>query len=409
MERVTLSVMKAGVGGFVGHSGVHEDVLAKAKESLDKARSKGVILDSYVTSVGDDVELIMTHEKGDYARDIHKLSWDTFQACAEVARKLKLENPGEDLHAPEFGGNLRTLGPCSAELTFRERPSEPVVVVMSDKCDLGAWNLPLYRMFADPFNTPGLIIDPSMHEGFAFEILDTIENKAITLQCPQDIYDLIMFLGSHGRFVVNKVIRRVDGVVGAQTSTPKPPVSGTRSLGQDDPVLILRCQNGLPSVGEVTEAFAFPHIVIGWLRRTHQGPLMPVPFRHARCVRFDGPPRAIAAGFHLAEGRLVGPVDLFDDPAFDGPRAEAMQIAEYMRRHGPFEPHRLPHEQMVNTPFPPILARLEDRFVKHEHETLRRERPAPAPAPAAPAEPAPAKAKGKRKKQAIPKTTEEAP
>lgn len=397
MEKVTLSVLKADVGGFVGHTGTHEEVLAKAREAVEKAVSKGTLLDGRVLHVGDDLQLLLTHEKGSDSREIHKLAWDAFAACAEVARKLKLYNPGEDLHSENFTGNVRRLGPGCAEITFRERPSEPVLVFMTDKCDLGAWNLPLYRIFADPFNTPGLVIDPSMHEGFAFEILDTVENKTITLQCPQDIYDLIMFLGSHGRFVVNKVIRRVDGVVAAQASTPKPPQAGTRSLGQDDPVLIVRCQNGLPSVGEVTEAFAFPHIVIGWLRRTHQGPLMPVPFQYARCARFDGPPRVIGAGFQMAGGKLLGPVDLFDDPAFDKARQEAMEIAVYLRRHGPFEPHRLPHEQMVNTPFPPILARLEDRFVKNEQEA----------APAASAAPAEEKSgKGKRRKQAV-STTEE--
>ncbi len=34
-----------------------------------------------------------------------------------------------------------------------------------------------------------------------------------------------------------------------------------------------------------------------------------------------------------------------------------------MRRHGPFEPHRVPHEQMGKTAFPPLLERLESRFV----------------------------------------------
>ena len=78
----------------------------------------------------------------------------------------------------------------------------------------------------------------------------------------------------------------------------------------------------------------------------------------------DGPPRVAAAGFQLNEGALQGPVDLFDDPAFDGVRRQAMEIADYLRRHGPFEPHRVPHEQMANTAFPPLLARLESRFVK---------------------------------------------
>lgn len=365
MERVTITVAKADVGGFVGHTGMHKDVLKRAREFLDKARSKGTLVDHWVGHAGDDLDLVLTHNRGDDSREIHKLAWDTFAICTEVAERLKLHNPGQDLMASSFTGNLRGAGPGVAEMSFRERPSEPVVVFMADKCELGAWNLPLYKMFADPFNTAGLVVDPSMHEGFGFELLDIVENKTITLQCPGDIYDLIMFLGSRGRFVVNKVIRRVDGLVAAAASAPRPVGLGA-SAGTDDPVLIVRCQTGLPSVGEVTEAFAFPHLVSGWLRNTHQGPLVPVAFEDARALRFDGPPRVAAAGFQLNEGKLVGPVDLFDDPAFDGTRRQAMEIADYLRRHGPFEPHRVPHDQMANTAFPPLLARLEPRFVKND-------------------------------------------
>ncbi len=371
---MTVTVAKADVGGFVGHTTVHEDVLKRARELVGKAITRGILIDGWVGGVGDDLELILTHDRGSDSRETHKFAWETFAACAEVAERLKLTNPGRDLLTPTFGGSLRGAGPCCAEIAFRERPAEAVVVFMADKCDLGAWNLPLYRIFADPFNTAGLVIDPSMHEGFAFEVLDRVEEKTITLQCPTDLYDLIMFLGSRGRFVVNKVIRRVDGAVAAQTSCPRPPGLG-ESAGTDDPVLVVRCHNGLPSVGEATEAFSFPHLVTGWLRSTHQGPLMPVALRDARCVRFDGPPRVVAAGFQLAGGKLAGPVDLFDDPAFEPARRRAAEVADYMRGHGPFEPHRVPHEQLAHTAFPPMLARLEGRFVKVDDDRAAKGRP----------------------------------
>ncbi len=36
--------------------------------------------------------------------------------------------------------------------------------------------------------------------------------------------------------------------------------------------------------------------------------------------------------------------------------------ADYLRRHGPFEPHRLPAEDLEYTTMPKILARLHERF-----------------------------------------------
>jgi fructose 1,6-bisphosphate aldolase/phosphatase len=78
-------------------------------------------------------------------------------------------------------------------------------------------------------------------------------------------------------------------------------------------------------------------------------------------TRFDGPPRVIAAGFQVTDTHLVGPADMFDDPGFDMTRDKANEIGEYLRRHGPFEPHRLPADQM-ETRLPSLLAKLKDRF-----------------------------------------------
>ena len=40
-------------------------------------------------------------------------------------------------------------------MEFEERRSEPVLIFMADKTSAGAFNFPLYKMFADPFNTAG--------------------------------------------------------------------------------------------------------------------------------------------------------------------------------------------------------------------------------------------------------------
>ncbi|MFQ5911425.1 MAG: fructose 1,6-bisphosphatase, partial [Thermoplasmata archaeon] len=67
-------------------------------------------------------------------------------------------------------------------------------------------------------------------------------------------------------------------------------------------------------------------------------------------------------GFQVSDARLVGPVDLFDDPAFDLTRQTAQVMTDYMRRHGPFEPHRLPLSDMEYTTLPDVTQKLEDRF-----------------------------------------------
>ena len=61
---VTLSVIKADIGGYVGHSSSHPDVIQKAKEKLEQAKSGGLLTDYHVTVCGDDLQLIMTHQRG---------------------------------------------------------------------------------------------------------------------------------------------------------------------------------------------------------------------------------------------------------------------------------------------------------------------------------------------------------
>ena len=56
----------------------------------------------------------------------------------------------------------------------------------------------------------------------------------------------------------------------------------------------------------------------------------------------NGPPRTICLEFRVNNGRLIGPADMFDDPAFDPVRRRGFELAEMLRGHGPFESHRIP-------------------------------------------------------------------
>ena len=236
--------------------------------------------------------------------------------------------------------------------------------------DPGAWNLPLYKVFCDPFNTAGLIIDKTMHAGFTVEVHDLIEHRKTFFDCFEDLYDLLVYVGTTGRFVIKHVFRRgnLDEPV-ASASTSRLSLIAARYVGKDDPIMIVRCQSGLPAVGEVLEPFANPHYASGWMRGSHNGPLRPCAFDDAHLARLDGPPRVVGMGFQLADGRLVGPRDI----SFDRARAQAPEMADYMRRNGPFEPGRPPMEDMEYTTMPQVAERMHER-----REPI--EEPAPIPA-----------------------------
>jgi len=361
----TLSVIKADVGGFVGHSAMHPEVLETGREALEQAVQSGLLIDGHASYCGDDLFLIMSHEHGENNEAVHKLAWDTFVEGTEVAKKLHLYGAGQDLLVDAFSGNIKGAGPGSAELELEERPSEPIIVFMADKTSAGAFNIPFYKMFADPFNTVGLVIAEPMQDGFAFEVHDVKNSKKIVFNTPQEMYDLLVFIGSPARYAIKRVITR-NGEVAGVSSTDKLSLIAGRYVGKDDPAAVVRCQGDFPAVGEVLEPFTTAWTVEGFMRGSHYGPFMPVALKDAQPSRFDGPPRVVALGFQLANGKLIGPRDMFDDPAFDNVRAEANHVADYLRKHGPFEPHRLPLDEMEYTTMPAVAAKMKERWAPLE-------------------------------------------
>jgi len=359
---ITLSIIKADVGGFVGHSDVHPALREKAVEHMEKAKKDGFLIDYCQGEVGDDIALIMTHTRGIENEEMHKFAWDTFTDMTEVAKKYGQYGAGQDLLVDAFSGNLKGMGPGFAEMTFEERPAEPVIVFLADKTEPGAWNFPIYKIFADPFNTIGLVIDPNMHEGFRFEVLDLIGDRRIIFSLPEEMYDMLVLIGSPSRYVVKHVFRKGSDEPVAVSSTQRLFLMAGRYIGKDDPVMAVRCQSGLPAVGEVLEPFSFPHAVAGWMRGSHHGPLMPVGFSDDTPTRFDGPPRVVGLGFQLKDGMLIGPRDMLGDISYDNARKLALDTADYLRRHGPFEPHRLPQDEMEYTTMPSVLKKLKERF-----------------------------------------------
>ena len=89
---------------------------------------------------------------------------------------------------------------------------------------------------------------------------------------------------------------------------------------------------------------------------------MPVSIKHANPSRFDGPPRVVALGFQLNNGKLGHIVDMFDDPSFDLAREKANIMADYIKSHGPFEPARLSADEMEYTTLPGVMEKMKNRW-----------------------------------------------
>ncbi len=365
MVKTTISLIKADIGSSPGHIVVHQPLIDKAEELLKEKKSDGTLIDFKVFNAGDDTNLIMTHNYGVNNEKIHKIAWDIFMELGKEAREIGLYGAGQDLLKDTFSGNVRGMGPGAAEIEFEERPAEPIIVFGMDKTEPGAFNFPIYNMFANPFNTAGLVIDPKLHDGFKFKIMDIYNNKFLTLAAPEEMYDLLALIGAPGHYVIKSVFSKNDDLgQAAVVSTDKLSLIAGKYIGKDDPVAIVRAQSGFPAVGEVLEAFTLGHLVSGWMRGSHRGPLMPVSLKYSKNGRFDGPPRVVALGFQLRNGKITGVVDMFDDVSFDRVRQRCNEIADYMRAHGPFEPGRLPLSEMEYTTLPGVLKKFEGKFTE---------------------------------------------
>jgi fructose 1,6-bisphosphate aldolase/phosphatase len=370
-KKTTISVIKSDVGSLAGHHIVPKPLLDIGKKRLKEAQNEGLVNSYYVFNAGDDLELLMVHTRGESDAEIHKLAWNIFQEAANKAKVLKLYGAGQDLLKTAFSGNIRGMGPAVAEMEIEERGSDPIVVFAADKTEPGAFNFPIFKIFGDPTNTAGLVIDAGMTGGFKFEVLDVMENKKVILKCPEEMYELIALIGTPERYVVSHVRRAEDDLICGATSITRLSLIAGKYVGKDDPVSIVRSQHGLPALGEILAPFHHTYFVEGWMRGSHWGPLMPVGLKDSRCTLFDGPPRIVALGFQVSNGKIASddnnePMisDLFEDPAFDLARREAIEFAAVFRRMGEFEPARLSSHAMEYTTLPEVLEKLKKRFVK---------------------------------------------
>jgi fructose 1,6-bisphosphate aldolase/phosphatase len=361
--KTTISVIKADIGSIGGHICPSQRLMETVDGHL-AANGAKLLLDSYVSYTGDDIAIVITHTRGVNDAQIHKLCWDAFMAGTEVAKSQGLYGAGQDLLKDSFSGNVRGMGPAVAELEFEERPNEPFLFFAADKTDPGAYNLPLYLAFADPMNTPGLMLSPSMTEGFKFVIMDvghTEGDRVIELNAPRDLYAIATLLRDTERYVVESVWSRSSGEQAAAVSTSRLHNIAGKYTGKDDPVMLVRVQKDFPAAGEVLAPYAIGPYVAGSMRGSHQMPLMPVPL-NSGISYFDGPPVVSCAAFAMHNGKMTEPVDAFAHPFWDTVRDAVSKKAIEMRRQGFFGAAMLPMSELEYTGILEKLKELDKHF-----------------------------------------------
>ncbi|HUD19095.1 MAG TPA: fructose 1,6-bisphosphatase [Patescibacteria group bacterium] len=362
--KVTISVIKADTGSVGGHNKPSEPMVAKAKERVAEGLKSGLLTDGRVTYTGDDIALLMIHARGIDNPDIHKFAWDTFVETTKIAKSQGLYGAGQDLLKDAFSGNVRGMGPGSAEMEIDERPAEPFIVFAGDKCGPGVFNYPLFECFANPYHNAGLLLAPEMNAGFTYNIMDvnyTEADKVVTLKVPVDYYDICTLLRDPNHYVIESVIENATGLTAAVASTSRLHNIAGKYVGKDDPVAIVRTQKQFPSTGEILSPWALAHYTLGDNRGSHHVAVMPVK-QNTIISYFDGPTIMSAAGYCVHEGKLTEAVDYFDQPFWDLIREKASKKTLEIRAQGFYGPSMAAMDELEYTGVMENLKRLGQKF-----------------------------------------------
>ncbi len=335
--KITLSVIKADVGGIGGHTKPSDGLIEAVRKTIKS--SGDLLIDHYIGYCGDDVHIVMSHTHGVDNNQIHKLAWDAFMAGTEVAREEGLYGAGQDLLKDSFSGNVKGMGPGVAEMEFEERQNEAFTVFAADKTEPGAFNYPFYRMFVDALSNTGLIVNQSLARGVNINIMDVEEGKIAELSLWEDKPTIEAALMYPGRYVVSTVNTK-DGEPIVASSTDRLHNIAGKYVGKDDPICIVRTQKNFPATEEVGSVFNNPHYVAGNTRGSHNMPLMPVKLNSAATINFCIP-IVEALVFSMHNGKFVGPFDGFSTPDWDYIREIATKKALAMRSQGFIHPATL--------------------------------------------------------------------
>jgi fructose 1,6-bisphosphate aldolase/phosphatase len=344
--KLTVSVIKADIGSPGGHTRPAERVLEAVRGTVAAAPS-GTLIDHLITYTGDDIALIMTHNRGPNDRTVHQLAWSAFLEGTAVAQRRGDYAAGQDLLVDAPSGNIRGAGPGVAEVEFEhslsgERPAESLMVFAADKCGPGAYNLPVYLSFVDPMYCGGLILKPEMTKGFSFRVMDmdyAAGDRLITLSAPEEMYQLVALLRDETRFAVEAIFSRAypHQQVAAISTMRLHNIAG-KYTGKDDPVAIIRTQGIFPAPEEILMPWAsVVPFVTGDCRGSHVMPITPYPVNSP--VR--GPycqPIVSALGLSVdRDGRFSEEVvDFFADAYWDAVRRTAVEKGLMMRQQGWF-------------------------------------------------------------------------
>jgi fructose 1,6-bisphosphate aldolase/phosphatase len=351
-DQSTIHLISANLGRLLGPA-LPEEVVEAARAHLRQHDPSRRLRGAWVTAFGDDLHLHLTTYNGDFeggedpAAFAGKLGEGA--AVAALSRGLELglgrpgpaagPSPGRAAH-PEAALNMRQL-----DFPFTERRAEPVFVAKALNGSWGFFNRALFNLFFNPDKGSGHRIEGNDFRAVVESVGDLRAgtgpartyvfgpaegNELLALVTDPDEWRLSAVYAVRGRFGE-----------GPLREEPAARVGGDR-----DPVLVGRCQSGLPAVGEFTQAVGEFYFGPGGEEGGYRVGLVPATFAEAHVPSAaDGVARVVAYAYQSYDnGRVPEGADVVDVFAQNPPETrhlqrEAMLFVRHMTTHGEFEPY----------------------------------------------------------------------
>jgi fructose 1,6-bisphosphate aldolase/phosphatase len=350
-EQSTIHLVSANLSRWLGLH-LSDAVVEGARAHLRANDRAGQLRGAWVMAFGDDLHLHLTTYNGDFptGEDPAAFAFGLARgaALAAVARGFELglgtqAAKGNPLNlagaAQDAALDLRRL-----DYPFTERGAEPVFVAKALNASWGFFNRALFNLYFNPDKGSGHRIEGNDFRAVVESVADlrvgaahprtftfgpAEGNELLALVTDPDDWRLSEVYGVQGRFGEGKY-----------KDEPAARVAGGR-----DPVLVGRCQSGLPAVGEFTQAVGEFYFGPGGEDGGYRVGLVPASFAEAHTPSAaDGVAKVVAYSYQSYDKGRIPAGDVADVFAQNPPETchlqrEAMQLIRHMTTHGEFEPY----------------------------------------------------------------------
>jgi fructose 1,6-bisphosphate aldolase/phosphatase len=350
-DQCSIHLVSANLGRLLGPR-LPESVVQAARDQLQETEQTHRLRGFWVTAFGDDLNLHVTTHNGDFSskEDAGTVAFVAARAAALAAltRGLDLGLRGA-VPADHFSGlpaprqdavlDLRRL-----DFPFTERGAEPIFVAKALNASWGFFNRALFNLYFNPDKGSGQRIEGNDFKAIVESVEDLRAGKPRprTFEFgPAEGNELLALVTDPDEWRLSEVYA-VKGRFGEGKYKDEP---AARVGGGRDPVLVGRCQSGLPAVGEFTQAVAEFYFGPGGEDGGYRVGLVPANFAEAHApAAADGVAKVVAYAYQSFDKGRIPTGDVVDIFAQNPPETrhlqrDAMQLVRHMTTHGEFEPY----------------------------------------------------------------------